>query len=511
MPLVPTRISRSRGWLGLAAIALVAGPCAAGISAGSTVPSRANIVLILADDLGYGDVRALNPEGKLLTPHLDRLAGQGMIFRDAHSSSSVCTPTRYSLLTGRYNWRSRLKNGVLWGYSRRLIEPERMTVASMLGRHGYHTACVGKWHLGMDWPLKTGGFAADERDAWNVDYAKPIPNGPTTVGFDEFYGISASLDMPPYVYIEQDRSVGIPTVEKAFHRKGPAHEDFEAIDVLPTLTEKAVDYIHRRAPHAKQGTPFFLYFALTAPHTPILPTGDWQGKSTINAYGDFVMQVDAAVGQVLDALERNGLAQETLVIFTSDNGCSPAANFAELAAHGHHPSYQFRGHKADIFEGGHRIPLIVRWPGKVRAGATSDQLTCLVDFFATCADLIGAALPNDAAEDSVSILPALLETAEGPLRETVVHHSVQGKFAIREGHWKLCLCPGSGGWSDPRPESEAARLLPPVQLYRLEADIGERQNLRGEYPEVVKRLRERLLHQVEQGRSTPESTAVPSK
>jgi arylsulfatase A-like enzyme/predicted neuraminidase len=472
-------------------------PCAAGAA------DRPNIVFILADDLGYGDVKCLNPQGKIATPHLDRVAAKGMAFTDAHSSSAVCTPTRYGILTGRYDWRSALKRGVLGGYSPPLIEPGRLTVPALLKKHGYHTACVGKWHLGMDWPLKGGGTAKDYPDAWKVDYTKPVANGPTSVGFDTFFGISASLDMPPYVFIEDDRCKGEPTVEKTWIRKGPAHKDFEAIDVLPALTKRAVAYVAERGPKAKKGEPFFLYLALTAPHTPILPTKEWQGKSGLNAYGDFVMQVDAAVGEVLDALDRAGLAENTLLMVASDNGCSPAANFPQLAEKGHNPSYHFRGHKADIFDGGHRIPLLVRWPGQVKPGTTCDQTVCLNDLMATCADVLGAKLPDDAGEDSVSLVPALLGRAKGPLHEAVVHHSMDGFFAVRQGRWKLELCPGSGGWSPPAPGSPQEKGLPPVQLYDLEGDEGEKTNVQDRHPEVVVRLTRLLEKYVADGRSTP--------
>ncbi|MBI2947305.1 MAG: arylsulfatase [Verrucomicrobia bacterium] len=464
-----------------------------------------NIVYILADDLGYGDVQCLNPEGKIATPHIDRLAAAGMIFTDAHSSASVCTPTRYGILTGRYNWRSRLKSGVLGGFSQRLIEPGRLTVPELLKKHGYETACLGKWHLGMDWPLKEGGFAKDYDEAWKVDYTRPIRNGPTALGFDYYFGISASLDMPPYVFIENDRTTGVPTVEKKWIRQGPAHADFEAIDVLPELTRRAVGFIDKQAAKSRAGEPFFLYVALTAPHTPILPVPEWQGKSGLNDYADFVGQVDGTVGQVLQALERNSLKESTLVTFTSDNGCSPAAKFQELAAKGHHPSQRFRGHKADIFEGGHRVPFIVRWPGKIKPGSVSHQLICLTDFMATCAGILGTKLPNDAAEDSVSFLPALLGKTKRPLRDAVVHHSINGSFSIRLGKWKLELCSDSGGWSAPKPGSPETQRLPSIQLYDLARDIGETNNLLSKHPEVVKRLTKTLEKYVSDGRSTPGS------
>jgi arylsulfatase A-like enzyme len=489
-----------RAWIGWCGLAWVVASWPVAAQAVEARPP--SIVYLLADDLGYGDLKCLNPHSKIPTPHLDRLAEQGMTFTDAHSGSSVCTPTRYGILTGRYAWRSRLKRGVLFGYSRRLIEPGRLTVPAFLKKHGYHTACFGKWHLGMDWPLRDGGLASDDRDAWKVDYSKPIRNGPLAVGFDRFLGISASLDMPPYVFIDNDRCRGVPTVEKKWIRKGPAHKDFEAIDVLPTLTRAAVSYIGDRAA-AKKGTPFFLYLAFASPHTPILPTAPWQGKSKLGAYADFVMQTDDAVGQVLAALEKAGLADSTLVLFTSDNGCSPAANIAELVRKGHRPSGPFRGHKADIFEGGHRIPLLVRWPGKVKPGSKSDQLTCLTDLLATCAEIVAAKLPDEAGEDSVSLLPALLGKAKKPLREAVVHHSVNGSFAIRQGKWKLCLCPGSGGWSQPRPGSKQEKSLPAVQLFDLDSDPGEQTNQQDKHPEVVKRLRALLNKYVADGRSTP--------
>ncbi len=482
---------------------VLAACCAATLRGSEPASPRPNIVYILCDDLGYGDVKCLNPGGKIATPTIDGLAAAGMIFTDAHSSSSVCTPTRYGLLTGRYNWRSPMKQGVLLGYNRRLIEPGRMTVASLLKEHGYRTACFGKWHLGMDWPLKGGGFAQSEADGWKVDYTQPILNGPNSVGFDEFFGISASLDMPPYLFIENDHAAGVPTVAKTWIRTGPAHKDFEAVDVLPTLARKAVDYIERCAPGASAGQPFFLYLPLNAPHTPIVPTPEWQGKSGLSPYADYVMQVDATVGRVLAALERGGVAENTLVVLTSDNGFAPMAGWEEHLAKGHRPSGAFRGHKADIYEGGHRLPFIVRWPAKVKAGSTSDQLICHTDLIATCADILGVALPDSAGEDSVSLLPALLGTPGKPRHEAVVHHSVNGSFAIRQGNWKLELCPGSGGWSVPRPGRDGSDTLPAVQLYDLAADIAEQHNVQSQHPDVVARLTQLLEKYVAEGRSTP--------
>jgi arylsulfatase A-like enzyme len=457
-----------------------------------------NIVYILADDMGYGDVSCLNPESKIRTRQIDSVAANGLVCRDAHSTSAVCTPSRYSILTGRYNWRSPLKHGVTFGYSDPLIEPGRMTVASFLKSRGYSTGCVGKWHLGWNW-AKSGAGVED------VDFTRPISHGPTSVGFDYFFGISASLDMPPYVYVENERVTAPPdhTVAgsdgKLLLREGPTGADFRHADVLPTLTRKALAFIESEA---KAGRPFFLYFPLSAPHTPILPTPEFQGTSGTNEYGDFCLQVDDVVGQVKAALERLGVADDTILVFTSDNGCSPNADLEELAAAGHQPSYVFRGYKADIYEGGHRIPFVMQWPRVIAGGTVTDETVCLVDLVATCAEIIGEPLPDDAGEDSVSNLPVWqCAPLDRSLRAATVHHSVDGSFSIRQGRWKLEMCPGSGGWSYPRPGKECEGL-PPMQLYDLSRDIGERANVVDDYPEVVSRLVELLSAYVRNGRST---------
>ena len=519
-PHLPAKLSRVKTLFPALALALFAATAVA-------APAKPNIIYILCDDLGYGDVKCLNAQGKIATPHLDKLAAAGMYFTDVHSSSSVCSPTRYGIMTGRYNWRTKLQSGVLGGLSPRLIESGRLTVAQLLKNNGYHTAAIGKWHLGMDWVKKEGKTVAELNvesadQIHNVDYAQPIKNGPNAVGFDYYYGISASLDMVPYTFIENDRVTKLPTVDKDFPmflgraqgkcRLGPAAPDFEVEDVLPTLTTKAIGYVKSRAADAKAGKPFFLYLPLASPHTPIAPTKEWQGKSGLNFYADFVMQTDAAIGQLLAELDKQALAENTLVIVTSDNGCSPQADFPALLAKGHNPSYEFRGHKADIFDGGHRVPFLVRWPARVKAGTLSQQLLCLTDFMATAADIAGAKLPDTAAEDSVSFLPALLGTAKASLREAVVHHSINGSFAIRQGNWKLELCRDSGGWSDPRPGTPKATALPPVQLFDLDKDIGEQINVQDKHPEVVARLTKLLEKYVADGRSTPgtpQQNAVP--
>ncbi len=459
--------------------------------------TRPNIIYILADDLGYGDLSCNNEQSKIKTPNIDALASAGLLFTDAHSGSAVCTPTRYGVLTGRYAWRSRLKSGVTWSYDEHLIATNRTTVGDLLQKNGYHTACIGKWHLGLDW-------AKDAAD--KPDFTKPIKNGPNELGFDYFFGITASLDIPPYFYIENDRitATSIDSIEgrsgKEFWRPGPVGDDFKHIEVLPKLTEKAVEYINERS---KQNQAFFLYFPLPAPHTPILPTEEFQGKSQTNEYGDFVLMVDDVVRRINQALEQNDLAENTLLIFTSDNGCSPMADFEELAAVDHDPSYVFRGHKADIFEGGHRVPFIARWPAKIPAGKQTNEISCLTDFIATCAAIVGDSIPADVAEDSYNLLPVLLgKSYESPIREATVHHSINGSFSIRQGNWKLNFCPGSGGWSDPRPVKARESKLSLLQLYDLSQDIGETQNVADSHPEVVSRLTDLMASYVEKGRST---------
>lgn len=464
---------------------------------------RPNIIYILTDDLGYGDVQALNPKrGKIATPVLDRMAAQGMTFTDAHSGSSVCTPTRYGVMTGRYAWRTSLVTGVLGGASPPLIAENRLTVAALLQKQGYATACIGKWHLGLEWAPWEDPAARKNHPGWEHDYAQPFKRGPVTMGFDSFFGISASLDMAPFAFIENDRLTAAPTVEKTWVRKGPAAPDFEAVDVLPALTRRAVETIAAKAAGAKQGKPFFIYLPYASPHTPIVPSPAWQGKSGISGYADFVMQTDACVGEVLAALDQQGVADNTLVIFTSDNGCSPAADIGGLEKQGHFPNGDWRGTKADIWEGGHRVPFLVRWPAKVQAGSKSDTAVCHTDFMATVAALTGATLPDNAAEDSFSLLPELLGTGRS-MRSHVVHHSIHGQFAIREASWKLAFCPGSGGWTKPGDADARRKGLPDRQLYDLTRDPAEQNNVVAEHPAVAARLEAELKKMVSNGRSTP--------
>ncbi len=465
-----------------------------------------NIVYILADDLGFGDVKFLNPiRGKIATPNIDRLAAEGMTFTDAHSGSAVCSPTRYGILTGRYAWRSRLQKGVLMPFDPPLIPKQRLTVPAMLKTRGYTTACIGKWHLGWNWPREHGQFKFD----------KPVTGGPTELGFDTYFGTDVP-NYPPYCFISNNRTVGIPSIPKPanmYGTDGVMLPGWKLEQILPEMTRRSIDFI---AQSSRGNKPFFLYLPLISPHTPLAVADAWRGKSSLGLYGDWVMQTDAVVGEVLKAIGASGQRDDTLVIFTSDNGCAPyigidhefeqpkAGRIRELESEGHFASGPYRGYKSDIWEGGHRIPFIVSWPSVVKPGTRSDQVICLTDLMATCAEIIGAPVPENAGEDSVSILPALKgQRLNSPLREATVHHSIQGKFGIRQGRWKLALCPGSGGWTEPTDKTARAQDLPPVQLYDLDNDVAEQVNLAIRNPAEANRLTALLKSYVSRGRSTP--------
>ncbi|MEP4079465.1 sulfatase family protein [Haloferula sp.] len=479
-------------------------------SAFAAEQAKPNIVYILADDMGYGDVQCLNPDrGKIPTPHMDKLAAEGMTFTDAHTTSSVCTPTRYSIMTGRYNWRTKLQKSVLNGYGETLISPDRMTIPGFLRDNGYSTAMIGKWHLGLDIATTDGKKASPKKglkekkgkgafppeELSNIDWKGTIKGGPVDLGFDSWFGIPASLDFPPYVWIRDRNWVGVGTHSKAFHRDGPASEDFEAIDVLDKLTAETVNFIS----DYKSEKPFFVYMPLPSPHTPIVPTKKWQGKSGMGDYSDFVMQTDDVVGQVVKALDDRGLSENTIVIVTSDNGCSPRGDFKNLESHGHFASAQFRGAKADIWEGGHRVPFLAKWPKVIKAGSVSDDLTCQIDLLATCAEIVSKELPNNAGVDSESILPLFKGEKADFSRKGIIHHSVSGHFAYREGNYKLILARGSGGWMGPTENQARGKNLPKAQLYDLEADPGERNNLYSKHPEVAEKLLAQLTDYVEAG------------
>jgi arylsulfatase A len=451
---------------------------------------KPNIIVILADDLGYGDVQCNNPtRGKIPTPNIDRLASQGMRFIDGHSSSGVCSPSRYTLLTGRYHWRTG-KSGIVGQWEKPMITADRLTVPALLKQHGYRTAAIGKWHLGWTWPAVVDG---------KRNWTQPIKDGPTTRGFDTYFGTDVP-NWPPYCFIENNRTVGIPSEtlpaslvgNNLASKPGVALPGWKLEAILPTLGDRACAFI---ADAAKQPEPFFLYMPLTAPHTPLAVTDEWKGKSGLGAYADFVMETDAVVGRVLDTLEKSGAAGNTLVLFTSDNGCAPYIGVPAMEAKGHFPSGPLRGYKSDAWDGGHREPFIVRWPGTVKPGTVCGQLVHQADLLATCAGILDVKLPANNGEDSVSFLP-LLRGEDKPIREHAVSQSSGGVLALRSGSWKLVFGKGSGGWSK-------GTVQTPGQLYNLADDIGEKNNLYAKYPERVAEMTALMEKIIREGRSTP--------
>lgn len=462
-----------------------------------------NIVFILADDMGFDSVSANNPAiGGMKTPHIDKLISQGTNFTDAHSGSAVCTPTRYGLLTGRHSWRSRLKKSVLWEYGRPLIEKDRPTVASFLKNNGYQTAIIGKWHLGLNWHDSKGNLANDinkDSDAFfnagkeriktvtaKIDFTQPVTGGPTAIGFDHWFGMDAP-NFPPYTWIENEKILTTPTIQKPeamFGHPGLMTPDWKLENILPTLGKKSAEYITTAS---KKEQPFFLYVPLTSPHTPIAPNAEWKDKSGITHYADFVMETDAIVGQILKSIDDAGIAENTIVIFSTDNGTSSfSGQIGKLKKHDVDLNKHFKGHKAQIHEGGHRVPFVVRWPGKTTPATTNDQVICLTDFFATAADLLGQKLPENTAEDSYSILPLITGKSKTlPNRNLVINHDIGGNFAIRKNEWKLV----------PKGKNPA--------LFNLKTDPKETTNLAAKHPEIVTELTNTLKTYKTQGYSKP--------
>ncbi|MEM7538765.1 MAG: arylsulfatase [Chloroflexota bacterium] len=482
---------------------------------------KPNIIFIMADDMGYGDVGCFNPESKIPTPNMDRLAAEGMRFNDAHSPSAVCTPTRYGVLTGRYCWRSPLKHGVLYGYEPPLIEEERLTVAKLLQDNGYHTACIGKWHLGLHFATKPGqyidfnralpwGNTTPEEEA-KIDFTAQIGGGPTVLGFDYFFGSAGCPTcQPPYGFIENEYFVEPPSYyESEFPytgRPGMTAPSWDHSEADPTYARKAVEYIEARA---KSDEPFFLYLNPDAPHEPCVESvvpAFARGKSAAGPRGDLVWLVDWMVGEVMDALERTGQVENTLIMVTSDNGALPGdrvqgkQGMAAYTTYDHKSCGDWRGYKSHIWEGGHREPLIARWPGHITPNTESNLLVSLVDLMATCAAIVDVGLPRTAAPDSANLLPILVENATTEVREDLIHHSVTGVFSLRRGAWKCIFeSQDSGGWPPPTGG-------PPVpgtagQLYNLESDPYEQSNVWDEYPEVVRALSDLLVKYQQTGRS----------
>lgn len=482
--------------------------------ASESKPGMPNIIVILADDLGYGDVQCYNPDrGKIPTPHMDRLAAQGMQFTDAHSSSAVCSPSRYTLLTGRYHWRSRLQRGIVGPWERPLIAPDRLTIAGLAKQNGYRTSCIGKWHLGWDWPASPeerkslsgfGGEVAGGRavptavseevvTTWAAIFSRSIAGGPVTRGFDAYFGTDVP-NWPPYCFIENDRTLGIPTQllprEKLgghqASQQGPAVKNWELENILPNLADRACDSI---AEGAKRREPFLLYLSLTSPHTPLAVTAEWKGKSGLGPYADFVMQTDAVVGQVMAAVEKSGAGDRTLVILTSDNGCASYIGVPQMEAKGHYPSGPFRGYKFDVWEGGHRVPFIVRWPGQVKAGSVCAQLVHQADLMATLAGILEVKLPDHAGEDSFSLLP-LLKGSDQPVRKHAIScEGHRGTPGLRSGPWKMVCLP------DPKAGTD-------VMLFNLDDDPAEKNNLAAKQPERTAEMKTLLRKLIDDGRST---------
>ncbi|NQT93643.1 MAG: arylsulfatase [Lentisphaerae bacterium] len=470
---------------------------------------RPNIIYIMADDMGYGDLGCYGAT-KIPTPNIDKLAAEGMCLLDAHSSSAVCTPSRYSVLTGRYCWRTHHKTGVTGGFDLPLIDPARLTTASMLKQHGYATAAVGKWHLGFEWQAKDGETIDYTKwdDGGNVDYSKPIIGGPVQLGFDYFFGISGSLDMAPYCFIENDRTVGIPSEEKDPYnpqqKKGFMTPGWRDEDCDLQHAQKAVEFIERHH-EADNEQPFFLYLTPAAPHRPCMPHERFKGSSEAGPRGDMVVVVDFMVGEIVETLDRLGIADNTMVVVTSDNGAQPFDVDREL--HDHKSCGDLRGYKSHIWDGGHREPFVVRWPAMVAAGSTCKRTIGLTDMMATCAEIAGADLPHNAAEDSISFLSALEGDEEGSgTGHPIVHHALDGMFSIRDGKWKLVLGRNHGGFAYDELTGVQEDDLP-GQLYDMETDVPEATNLYGEHPEIVERLSALLQQYKESGRSRPRSRA----
>ncbi len=452
------------------------------MSAGVAEAARPNIVLIVADDMGYGDPQCYNSQSKCVTPNIDRLAEEGMLFTDAHSAGSVCVPSRYGLLTGRYPFHKPMNSR-----KQPVIDADRTTIASMLKGQGYGTSMVGKWHLGFD-----GGP--------DYDYSKPLTGGPVHRGFDRFFGMHASLDIPPYFYMQGDRPVLAPTdqvgdsntegwtrIQGAFWRAGPIAPDFKHNQVLHRFASEATKEIGRLSKNEK---PFFLYVPLPAPHTPWLPGEKFRGSGDAGMYSEFVAHVDDVVGRILNELDSTETAKNSLVLFTSDNG--PVWYDADEKKYSHNSAGPLRGMKGDAWEGGHRVPFLVRWPGKVKAKSTCDHLIGFVDVISTLAEITEAELAPDAGEDSISFVSSLLQSSkESPRQMMIQHHSAS---VVRDGKWKLINHLGSGGFSPPQ-KIKAEKNGPQGQLYNLDEDLGETTNLWLQDPDQVEKMLQMLKNE----------------
>ena len=458
---------------------------------------RPNIVILYADDMGYGDLAIQNPESKIPTPHLDRLAREGMRFTDAHSSSGICTPSRYALLTGRFHWRK--FHAIVQSFGPSMFDRE-LTLPAMLKQQGYRTACIGKWHLGWNWDAikRPGAPASNPQSGYgpeHFDWSKRIPGGPVDRGFDYYFGDDVP-NFPPYAWFENDRVLTPPnaplkitpqTAEGRWEaRPGPMVDNWDFYAVVPKLKDKTVEWIGQQRGSA---TPFFLYVPFNSPHAPIVPTKEWTGKSQAGGYGDFMAMTDGACGEILAALDKNGFRENTIVIFTADNGAESYA-YERVRNFKHRSSGPLRGVKRDLWEGGHRVPAIVRWPGVVKPGAVSDALVSQVDFMATFAAITGFKLPAGAAEDSHDLTRVWQENAPSP-RRSIVHNTHADQYAVRDGHWVL-IANKTGAMTRVPPwfeqENGYAANPHPGELYDLSRDLGQKNNLYAQQPEKVAEL-----------------------
>lgn len=452
-------------------------------------PMHPNIVFVLADDLGYGDLRCYNVQGKVPTPNLDRLAERGMLFTDAHSGAAVCSPTRYGLLTGRHFLR---RPGWIKGILNRcLIDDDQLTVAEMLQGHGYHTACFGKWHLGQTWFDRQGKPCGP---SFETDYMRPTRGGPNDHGFDLFFGMNGTAVGPPLSLMENRLVIEVPTEVDA--KKGrPKAKSHRPEDVMICTTDRVLQYIDDSVKHRK-GQPFFVYYALTAVHTPIVPSKQYKGQSDASDYGDFVFQVDDTVGKIVEKLQQYGLARNTLVIFSSDNGSHGRASDRQgdgpgsvIRKFGHKANGSWRGLKGDGYEGGHRVPFIACWPGRIPANSRCDKLITLEDFFATCAAIVGDELPRKSAEDSFNILPYLEGRKTMPvIRQYAVLSTFYGKPIIRKGPWVLLPFLESGGPYDKNGPVVVGADGPQGQLFNLAEDPRQTDNVWLQNPNIVAEL-----------------------
>ncbi|MEO7651293.1 MAG: arylsulfatase, partial [Bryobacteraceae bacterium] len=467
---------------------------------------------------GYGDVGVYNPESKIPTPNLDRMAREGLQFVDAHTPCGVCSPTRYGLLTGRYPWRTELKTQVLWPWDRPLIEKDRLTLPKMLKGMGYKTGCFGKWHLGWDWATTDGSkvnsqvrIGDPQREIRNefakkIVFTKPVAEGPITRGFDYYFGVDLP-NLPPYTFIENDRLLVQPTEQKPdkmFGWPGMMAPGWRLESVLPEITRRAVRWVKERA---AAGEPYFVYFPMTGPHLPTVPDDEFLGKSRAGKYGDFVHQVDWCAGQILDAIRASGSADNTIVIFTSDNG-PENITYPLLDEFGHMSQGPLRGAKRMLWEGGHRVPFLAWGPGRIPAGQVEKEIICLTDMMATVAAITGRKLPNDAGEDSYDISAALFgKKRNKPVREATVHHSMNNEYGLRQGDWVLVDSPKSAhGAAEPAAWRKRFGIQPhdqPAELFHLKEDLRETKNLYAQYPERVKEMRALLERYKSEGRSVP--------